>query len=283
MADPSRAIAVIGMHRSGTSAVARGLLALHIYLGGDFLDVTPENPTGYWEDRGIVELNERVLKALGLTWYDDVPIDPADLTGWKMWRLRRETIGYLRKHFISWSKLWGFKDPRTIRLLPFWRQVLHECKVEDSYLLVIRNPSSVAASLYVRQQTSAEEAQRLWLVYMVPFLNLLVDKPVVVLDYDLLMQDPVGQFERIAQKLAIAQRDRPELEKFAGEFLDQKLRHTVFAPDQIEASTHAGALTRDAYGLLWEVANDRREVDASFWNDWRGIQASFDSALAAHG
>jgi hypothetical protein len=264
------------MHRSGTSAVARGLLALHIYLGGDFLDVSPENPTGYWEDRGIVELNERVLKALGLRWDDDALIAPGDLTGWKMWRLKRETIGYLRRHFITWSMLWGFKDPRTIRLLPFWRQVLHDCGVDDSYLLVIRNPSSVASSLYVRQKMTVEAAQRLWLIYMVPFLELIADKPVVVLDYDLLMLDPVGQFERIAQRLKIALRDRPEVERFGSEFLDAKLRHTFFKPDDVDTATPVGALTRDAYLSLYELATDRREPDAAFWSSWKQIHASFD-------
>src|ERR1700729_1947692 len=94
----SRAVVVVGMHRSGTSAIVRGLAALSVYLGNDFLDAQPENPTGYWEDRGIVELDERVLKALRLRWDDTTSIDPRRLGGWRMWRLRRETIGYLRRH-----------------------------------------------------------------------------------------------------------------------------------------------------------------------------------------
>ena len=61
----SRAVLLLGMHRSGTSVVARGLQALSVYLGDDFLDKQPENPTGYWEDKGIVDLNERVLDELG--------------------------------------------------------------------------------------------------------------------------------------------------------------------------------------------------------------------------
>ena len=86
----SRAIVVIGMHRSGTSAVARGLAALGVDLGDDFLDAQPENPTGYWEDRGIVELNERVLRRIGLKWDDSATIDLLRFSGWRMWRLRRE-------------------------------------------------------------------------------------------------------------------------------------------------------------------------------------------------
>ncbi len=75
MAAGSRAIVVLGMHRSGTSAVARGLQALGVYLGDDFLDAQPENPTVYWEDRGIVELNERALKTLHLDWILIAPIE----------------------------------------------------------------------------------------------------------------------------------------------------------------------------------------------------------------
>jgi hypothetical protein len=271
----ARTIVVLGMHRSGTSVVARGLLSLHIYLGGDFLDVTPENPTGYWEDRGIVELNERVLKALGLNWDDAASIERRQFAGLRMWRLRRETLRYLRRHFTTYSELWGFKDPRIIRILPFWLRVLRDCKVEDAYVVVIRNPASVAASLYARQKISVEAAQRLWLAYMLPYLDLLADKPIVVLDYDLLMLDPVGQMERIATRLGIAQRDRAELERFAAEFLDARLRHTVFTPDQIDTSTSIGAVTRDAYVLLYELAEDSRELDRGFWSKCEALRARF--------
>jgi hypothetical protein len=265
----SRAIAVIGMHRSGTSAVARGLKALAVYLGNNFLDAQPENPTGYWEDKGIVELNERVLKTLRLTWDDEAPIARQAFGGWRMWRLRREAQHYLRRSFIE-QPLWGFKDPRTLRLLPFWLRVLHESHVDDAYVLVIRNPSSVAASLFKRQRMELEAAQRLWLGYTLPYLDRLAPKSMVVVDYDLLMGDPRGQLERIARKLGLTA-TAGEVEKFASEFLDAKLRHTIFSPEEIDATTEVGRLTRDAYTLLYQVAADRREVDDDFWSAWAGM------------
>lgn len=273
----SRTVTVVGMHRSGTSAVARGLRALGIYLGNDFLDAQPENPTGYWEDRGIVEFNERVLKTLRLRWDALAPIDTRQLEGWRMWRLRRAAVGYLRRHFLS-HPLWAFKDPRTLRLLPLWLRILRDCKVDDAYLLVIRNPASVAASLFARQAMDVETAQRLWLVYMVPFLDELAKKPLVTVDYDLLMRDPRGQLERIARKLGLPGADRAatsDVEAFAGDFLDASLRHTVFLPNDIDASTDAGRMTRDAYELLYALAEDRREPDHAFWPAWRAIKASF--------
>lgn len=271
----SRAVAVIGMHRSGTSAVARGLQALSVYLGNDFLGAQPENPTGYWEDKGVVELNERVLKVLRRTWDDTAPIDPREFARWRIGSLRRETLRYLRRRFIP-HPLWGFKDPRTIRLLPFWRRVLRECKVEDAYLLVIRNPSSVAASLFARQAMDVETAARLWLVYVVPFLDVVAEKPLVVVDYDLFMLDPRRQLGRIARKLEIPQTSGSEaaVEHFVNEFLDNTLRHTVFPPEEIDAGTDAGRLSRDAYVLLRELAEDRAAAGPAFWSAWKRIQAS---------
>lgn len=269
----SQAIVVIGMHRSGTSAVARGLAALGVDLGNDFLDAQPENPTGYWEDRRIVELNERVLKSLHLTWDDAARIDPRAFSGWRIWRLRRETIRYLRRNFTQ-RPLWGFKDPRTIRLLPFWRRVLKDVAAQDVYLLVIRNPSSIAASLFARQKMDVEEAQRLWLAYMVPFLREIEGKPLVTVDYDRLMADPRGQLGRIARHLRLPPGAAGEIDRFASEFLDQKLRHTIFSLDDVDASTDVGQLTRDAYALLDDLASDRREPDAAFWQAWSGVTLS---------
>ena len=56
------------MHRSGTSVLTRGLQALGVFLGDEFLSSRPDNPTGYWEDRIIVGLNERLLGLFGLNW-----------------------------------------------------------------------------------------------------------------------------------------------------------------------------------------------------------------------
>ncbi len=277
----SRAIAVIGMHRSGTSAVARGLAALGVYLGDNFLDAQPENPTGYWEDKGIYELDERLLRTLRLQWDGTAPIDERRLRGWRTWRLRREAISYLHRNFTR-HPLWGFKDPRVVRLLPFWRRVLRDAGVDDAYLVTVRNPASVAASLFARQQMDVETAQRLWLMHLVPFLHQVADRPLAVVDYDALIADPRGQLERIARRLAIpvSPGARAEVEGFASEFLDATLRHTVFGVDDVKANTEAGRLTRDAYGLLLDLAGDRRKPDAAFWQAWERIRAACRTSLA---
>lgn len=273
----SRAIVVLGMHRSGTSAVARGVAALSVYLGDDFLDAQPENPTGYWEDRGIVELNERILRTLRLRWDDAAPIDRNALDGLRVWPLRRRAARYVTRTFAGHA-LWGFKDPRTIRLLPLWRRVLSACRIDDAYIVAIRHPLSVAASLFSRQAMEREFALRLWLAYMVPFLRELRGRLWTVVDYDLLMQAPRAQLERIRDRLSLPGNSHVsrEIDRFAEEFLDENLRHTIFSSGDFEGGSDATCVTRDAYSLLHDLALDDVERNgAAFWQRWEGVERDY--------
>src|SRR6266481_6275397 len=104
----SRAVLVLGMHRSGTSALTRGLQMLGVYLGNDFLSPRPDNPTGYREDKNICELNERLLAVFRLKWEDVALIDDARWHETAVEALRGEAVKYLESQFIN-HPLWGFK------------------------------------------------------------------------------------------------------------------------------------------------------------------------------
>jgi len=268
----SRAVLVLGMHRSGTSALARGLQMLGVYLGNDFLSPKPDNPTGYWEDRNIYELNERLLAVLGLKWEDVALIDDVRWHQPEVEALRSEAVGYLESRFVSHS-LWGFKDPRTIRLLPFWQSVLRRLDADEYYLVVIRNPRSVAISLLQRHGMDALTAHLLWLVYVVPYLNEIANKLFVVTDYDLVMADPGQQLERIARGLKIPLNDSSKagIAQFASDFLDPNLRHSFFNESDFETTPNLRPLSREAYLWLRRLATDRIGTDSpKFWSAWAG-------------
>jgi hypothetical protein len=267
---PSRAVLVLGMHRSGTSALARGLQMLGIYLGNNFLSPQPDNPTGYWEDRTIWELNERLLAVFGIKWEDVALLDDTRWHDPEVEALCAEAVKYLESQFTG-HPLWGFKDPRTIRLLPFWRAVLHHLEVDECYLVVIRNPRSVAASLIQRQGMDAVTAHLLWLAYVVPYLSAIANKPFLVTDYDLVMADPRRQLERIASGLNIPLSDvsKAGIEQFASDFLDPKLRHNYFEVSDFELDLNLPPLTREAYLWLRQLAEDRIAADSpQFWSAW---------------
>jgi hypothetical protein len=277
----SRAVLVLGMHRSGTSALARGLQMLGIYLGNDFISRKPDNPTGYWEDRNIFEINERLLALFGLKWEEVALIDDARWDEPGVEDLRTEAVAYLKSQFVS-HPLWGFKDPRTIRLLPFWRSTLRSLEVDECYLLVIRNPRSVANSLMRRLGMGAVTAHLLWLVYLVPNLSMIANRPFVVADYDLVMGDTRRELERIARGLNIPLTDasNARIDQYASDFLDPNLRHSFFNVSDFELDLELPPLTREAYLWLRSLATDRTATDSPrFWGAWESTRKAVERLI----
>ena len=54
-----RVMIVVGMHRAGTSAITRGLTAIGVEVGDDLLPSQADNPKGFWENRAIVDIDDR--------------------------------------------------------------------------------------------------------------------------------------------------------------------------------------------------------------------------------
>ena len=269
------------MHRSGTSVLTRGLQGLGVYLGDDFLNPQADNPTGYWENKNIFDLNERLLKALGLNWESTSPIEDADWGRREVQDLGDEAATCLLTHFLRYP-LWGFKDPRTIRVLPFWRAVFQRLGVDDQYVVAIRNPLSVASSLLKRQGIAPATSHMLWLVYVVPFLHEIAEKPFVVTDYDLLLDNPRRQLERVRSALRIPFReaDAAELDQFSRQFVDPGLRHGYFSPYDFDAIPVVSPLAREAYLRLYESATDQPGLDAhEFWSAWKRLGKAVEAMI----
>jgi hypothetical protein len=61
-----RLVVVLGMHRSGTSAITRALEVLGVNVGTNLLPpVDGDNAKGFFEDVEINSLNVEILRALG--------------------------------------------------------------------------------------------------------------------------------------------------------------------------------------------------------------------------
>ncbi|HUU33183.1 MAG TPA: hypothetical protein VMW48_03915, partial [Vicinamibacterales bacterium] len=58
---------VLGMHRSGTSLAASLLADAGLDVGTRLLGANASNPRGHFEDEDFVELQQAVLRELGLS------------------------------------------------------------------------------------------------------------------------------------------------------------------------------------------------------------------------
>ena len=72
---PRRLLMVLGMHRSGTSAVAGHLCSHGFRAPHDTPPADYNNPTGYWESQSIVRLHTELLAEAQSSWGD--PFLPA--------------------------------------------------------------------------------------------------------------------------------------------------------------------------------------------------------------
>lgn len=150
-------LCITGMHRSGTSLVAQLLSDSGLYLGPDreLMPAADANPSGGWENVGLVALNEEILSRLGGGW-DFPPPAPSDWSQPAIAALRPEAEDLTRE--LARHQPWGWTDPRTCFTLPFWQSVLDQMTV----ILVVRNPLEVAASLRERNGLSLALGLSLW-------------------------------------------------------------------------------------------------------------------------
>ena len=168
------AILVLGMHRSGTSAVAGWLHHAGLALPDAVLPPHPvDNPHGYFEPRSLVQLNNRLLRAVNLDWQSDGPLSVADLAQAARGAPGEAVDDWLH-HARALDRPLVLKDPRLSRLLPIWLPALARHDFSVHCVLVVRSAEAVAASLArramhesIRQAaiTDGVQSTLLWLLH----------------------------------------------------------------------------------------------------------------------
>ncbi|MCC5886820.1 MAG: hypothetical protein JJT88_10330 [Gammaproteobacteria bacterium] len=267
---------VIGAGRSGTSSLARGVSALGVDFGDNFKRPSRKNPSGFFEDIDLLRLSKAVRLSRGVRADSLRLIEPEELQGPELEHLRQRARRVIRQRFAN-SPVWGFKYGRTLRILPFWEPVLEALNMAPSFVLALRNPISVARSrAALDPRRGRQEASDLeWLVSVVPFLRRARHCPLVVVDYDLLMDAPLPQLERIRVQLGLPESATRAagVQEYANAFLRAGFRHTRFDDADLDTCVGLNPLTRDAYRLLRRLAAD--ELDArehAFWDAWEDIE-----------
>lgn len=197
------ALLVLGMHRSGTSALTGTLGLLGVDLGRRLIDPGPDNRKGYWEHADAVLADEALLDALGSAWDDVDPLPEAwgdhPATG-----DAKRAIDRLVGDEFAGSRLWAVKDPRMCRLLPVWIDALHAREVRVALIYMVRHPAEIAASLQARDHLHPEASALLTLRHLIEAERAGRECARTVLGYDELMAAPDLALERVATELGVA-------------------------------------------------------------------------------
>ena len=117
-------VIVTGMHRSGTSSVARVINLLGFDLGsGELMPALPSNPAGHWEPLAVVQLDDAIVDQLGGDWAAPPPLEAAA----SMRSLASSPFGSRAREIMTGDfpgSGWVWKDPRAALLLPFWFDIV---------------------------------------------------------------------------------------------------------------------------------------------------------------
>jgi hypothetical protein len=299
---------VLGMGRSGTSALTRVLSLCGATAPAGMLGADASNPRGYWEPRAALYLNEKFLYRHGSSYFDPtLRLQEEGALG------DEERAAFIAKiaaylHTLPAAPLVVIKVLHISVLSDLWFEAARMAGFDVAAVIAVREPQEVIASLSKFMQASPQLSSALWLKY-----NLLAERdtrglPRVVVDYVNFLDDWRREVKRISNILPIDL--DTEDDGAVEEFLEQDLRRQRQSGRVMEAfgtdwlSVVYDALSAAALDESWdESALDRvfeayRASEHGFrtaFEDFRGhfnvlyrfsrtfIRPLFEGVALAHG
>lgn len=261
-------ILVLGMHRSGTSALTRVLNLLGCDLPQHLLQASPnDNDLGFWESPKIVELDEKVLCSAGSGWDDWLPFNPSWFSSPKAVEFHQEAQRVLREEFSA-SSLFVVKDPRICRFAPLWLEAMQLEGIMPHIVIPIRNPLEVAASLNRRNKMDTAWACLMWLRYTLDSERDTRGKKRYFTSYDRLLKDWATLAADISESFSISwPRFSVQAEMQIGTFLSENYRHHRETENRISNNPLVSNWLKKAFAIFsrWseqgELQDDHAELD----------------------
>lgn len=223
-------VSIAGMHRSGTSMIARLLNLAGLDLGPkeQLMPAAADNPEGFWECMPFVHLNEKVMGEILSLWYIPVRGEPGwenfeRMMPWREWAARLPGELGLREP-------WGWKDPRNTLTFPFWNAVWPDLRV----VICVRHPFEVASSLLGRNGFTFLKTLRLWLAYYEIVLDAVPPERRIITHYESFFTDAASELNRLSTFLDLP--DDETARTTACECVVKGLRHSQFETEDLGAA-----------------------------------------------
>jgi hypothetical protein len=274
--DPRQAIVVLGMHRSGTSAMAGTLGQLGCDMPQHPMPPNENNPSGYFESLAIYQLNDAILASAGTSWDDWQAFNPDWLTSPRAQEFLLRATEVLAEEFGA-SRFFLVKDPRMCQLLPFWLGAFEAAGIAPRIVLMHRNPIEVAASLERREAWPFAYGLLLWLRHVLDAEANSRGLPRFCTSYDLLLDNWATTATQMKEALKISfPRWSAAAAADVDAFLDGKLRHQHGKAASVIKDPFVSIWVRDTLEVLERWAETGE--DAEDYDRLDRIRAEFNTA-----
>jgi len=255
-------IVVLGMHRSGTSAVTRILNLLGADVGPeDDLLTEYDNPSGHWESKALVACNDRILAAFGRSWDFPPWLEP----GWELSPRAERLVPDMADTFagVFSSDPWVWKDPRTCLTFPLWRRVLGP---SVRVVLVLRDPGAVVSSVKRRDGLPTVYGTGLWHRYVRVAVRASRGLPVVCVQFAELVASPTDTIRRVVEDLRTLGIDLAGEVGTAAASVQGQLVHDE------EPTALVRRLTTSTVEVLRSIPSSSESFDPPLWPEPRWVR-----------
>lgn len=258
------ALVVLGMHRSGTSALAGCLHALGVPFGEPLLPPNFANEKGYFEHAEVVAIHDELLRSLGTSALDPRPL-PSGWAEGPSARAARERLREVLQRNFGGALFWAVKDPRLCILLPLWLPLFGQMEVEPHFLLMFRSPWEIVRSLGAGHGLATSESLDLWFRHSTSAEAATRGSVRAFLTYDRLLSEPEAALASLGDALSVVWPSPPARAEIHS-FLEPSLRHWKEAATPDDVPPALGLAVTELHECLLElgVADDsaaHRRID----------------------
>lgn len=248
-------IVVLGMHRSGTSALTRVVNLLGAALPDRILGASPGNRAGHWEPAALVQFHEALLAELGSTWHDWTALDLSRLSADRRAEIMSR-IAAIIAHEYGPAPLLVVKDPRICRFASLFLEALTTAGITPECILLFRNPLEVAQSLKCRDGMPSGQAGLLWLRHVLDAEAASRGHRRIIASYDAFLADWRREIGRLDALAAADHAHSDAAAQGIARFLDPAHRHHTQSDAAMAGDPFMCGWIADVHAALQRLRRD---------------------------
>ena len=269
------ALFVLGMHRSGTSALSGLLSLLGAAAPRTLMAPTKDNPRGYFESTEIMKANDRILSSAGSRWNDWGPFNPDWFDSGVAAQFREQLPALVEREFGD-APLLLIKDPRICRFFPFWQESLAALDIDSRVVIPLRHPLEVARSLEARDKFGRNRSLLLWLRHKLDAEAASRGTPRTFVRYESVIDDWKGVGRKIEKALGLKwAKWSGDTEMKIEEFLSPEHKHFEAEEALVLGDGELARWTEQVHHTFMALA-DGNPADRAALATLDGIRAEFD-------